>query len=186
MRGRSATVLCSAFLLWFAVEPVLAAPPPWAPAHGWRRKNDPFYVGYAGRQWSSDYGILAGRCDTDAVLTAVGAAAGGVIGNRTASAEHRTVATVLGAVIGGIVGNAIGDEIDKGDRACVGHSLELARTGQKIRWTNPENDVSFTLVPTRDLPDRCREFRLSAKRAGKTVPADFTACASPGGEWRIA
>ena len=28
---------------------VLASPPDWAPAHGWRKKNDPAYAGYSGR-----------------------------------------------------------------------------------------------------------------------------------------
>ena len=60
----------------------LADPPPHAPAHGWRKKNDPHYVGYTGRQLAYDYGIRSGRCDRDRshVATAVGAVAGGVIG----------------------------------------------------------------------------------------------------------
>lgn len=80
-----------------ALDLASAAPPPWAPAHGWRAKNDPFYVGYAGRQWSEDYGVTAGRCNTDSVLAAIGATAGAVIGNRAAREEHRTVATIVGA-----------------------------------------------------------------------------------------
>jgi len=36
--------------------PAFAAPPPHAPAHGWRAKHDPYYVGYTGRHWSDDYG----------------------------------------------------------------------------------------------------------------------------------
>ena len=62
----------------------LADPPPHAPAHGWRKKNDPYYVGYTGRQWTDDYGIRSGRCDRDRshMATAVGAVAGGVIGDR--------------------------------------------------------------------------------------------------------
>ncbi|MEZ5628509.1 MAG: hypothetical protein R3E34_13455 [Rhodocyclaceae bacterium] len=56
--------------------PVLADPPAHAPAHGWRKKHDPDYIGYTGRKWERDYGILDGRCSTEAV----GAVVGGVIG----------------------------------------------------------------------------------------------------------
>ena len=38
---------CSLLAFSFAA-PVLADPPPWAPAHGWRKKHDPNYVGYTG------------------------------------------------------------------------------------------------------------------------------------------
>jgi surface antigen len=168
---------------WFALEPALADPPPWAPAHGWRRKNDPFYVGYAGRQWSDDYGVISGRCNTDTVLAAIGAAAGGAIANRTASEENRAIATVIGAVVGGVVGNAIGEKIDKGDRACTGQSLELARVGQRVRWTNPATGLTYTVRPTRDLADQCREFELTARGTGKSGPFKLRGCARPTGEW---
>jgi surface antigen len=184
--SRSLAICLVLFGAWFVVEPVLATPPPWAPAHGWRRKNDPFYVGYAGRQWSDDYGVVSGRCNTDTILAAVGAAAGAAIGNKTASEGNRTVATVVGAVIGGVVGNAIGEKIDKGDRACVGHSLELARSGQRVRWTNPATGLSYTVRPTADLADQCRQFELAASGGKKKPkPATLTACATPDGVWRI-
>jgi len=48
--------------LTFVPVPAPADPPPWAPAHGWRKKNDPNYVGYTGKKWDKDYGIIEGRC----------------------------------------------------------------------------------------------------------------------------
>ncbi len=40
--------------------------------------------------WTEDYGVQGGRCNTDTVLTAARAPSGGaVIGNRTASPENR-------------------------------------------------------------------------------------------------
>jgi surface antigen len=184
---RKSKALSTALVLfgaWLAAEPVLATPPPWAPAHGWRQKNDPFYVGYAGHQWSEDYGVMGGRCNTDTVLAVVGATAGGVIANRTSSEENRTIATIVGAVVGGLVGNTIGEKIDKGDRACVGHALELARVGQKVRWTNPATGLAYTVRPTRDLPDHCRQFELSA-RSFNSGPLRLTGCARRGGEWEL-
>jgi hypothetical protein len=41
----------------------LAVPPAHAPAHGWRRKHDPTYAGYSGRNWERDYGVRSGSCD---------------------------------------------------------------------------------------------------------------------------
>ena len=52
--------------------PLLADPPGHAPAHGWRKKNDPHYVGYTGRTWQDDYGIRSGRCNREAVGAAQG------------------------------------------------------------------------------------------------------------------
>ncbi len=171
--------------VWFAMEPVLAKPPPWAPAHGWRRQNDPFYVGYAGRQWSDDYGVIAGRCDTDKVLAVMGAVAGGAIANQAASPENRVIATVIGAIVGGVVGDAIGKQIDKSDRACVGQALELARVGQRVQWTNPTTGVTYTVRPRHDLADRCREFELTTRGRSATGPVNLKGCAGDDGEWRL-
>lgn len=184
-KSKSLLVALAVLGAWFVAEPVLADPPPWAPAHGWRRKNDPFYVGYAGRQWSDDYGVISGHCNTDKVLAAVGAAVGGVIGNRTASEENRTIATIIGAVVGGLAGNAIGEKIDKGDRACVGHALELARVGQKVHWTSPSTGLAYTVRPTRDLADHCRLFELSTRDGKSSGPITLTGCGDPSGEWRL-
>src|SRR6266702_330081 len=81
LRLAVAAFLAVSFLL---PEVVVADPPPWAPAHGWRKKNDPNYVGYTGRKWDNDYGILDGRCDAAKVGTVLGGVAGGVIGSQVA------------------------------------------------------------------------------------------------------
>src|SRR5512134_2731273 len=124
---------------------VLAAPPDWAPAHGWRKKNDPSYSGYkgySGKDWDSDYGVRSGSCDRGRVGQViggvVGGVAGGAIGGEIAKdSEHRDVAIAAGAVIGAVVGAEVGRRMDKTDRSCVGHALELADTGQSVKWTNP-------------------------------------------------
>lgn len=162
-----------------------AAPPPHAPAHGWRKKNDPNYAGYTGDRWERDYGVRSGRCNTDEILAAVGAVAGGVIGNRTASDGNRTVATIVGAVIGGVVGAKVGDAIDDRDRACIGHSLELADTGRAVQWTNPQTRVAYVVRPTRNLDDGCREFEFVADRAGRKQKDRMKACRERGGAWEF-
>src|SRR5690606_27206668 len=106
--------------------PAPADPPPHAPAHGWRKKNDPTYVGYTGRKWERDYGIVDGRCNPAAVGAVLGGATGGVVGARVSRPDDPPIAIILGTAIGAVIGHAIGKEFDEADRACMGHALELA------------------------------------------------------------
>jgi surface antigen len=85
----------------------------------------------------------------------------------------------------GIVGDAIGKQIDKSDRACVGQALQLARVGQRVQWTNPATDQTYTVRPTRDLADRCREFELTTRGRSASGPVNLTGCAGDDGEWRL-
>jgi hypothetical protein len=81
------------------IVPAFADPPSQAPAHGWRKKHDPYYVGYTGHQWSNDYGIIDGHCNREAL----GAVLGGA-GRRdriaSGDGDGRVVAIVLGTVWG--------------------------------------------------------------------------------------
>ena len=179
-------VICCSLLL---AAPALAAPPDHAPAWGYRNKDKEKekgprkFHGYTGVEWEQDYGISGGRCDTDKVLTVVGAVGGAVIGNRTASPENRTVATIAGAIIGGVIGNKVGDAIDDGDRACLGHSLEVGSTGHAITWTNPRTRIAYRVEPVRDLPGGCREFRYRAGAGARS--ALMTACRKANATWEV-
>src|SRR3954469_2283540 len=136
-RSLAKALLAGCALLMTLAEPVLADPPPWAPAHGWRGKHEGRYVGYTGSEWDRDYGVLGGRCNRQAASQAVGAAAGAVVGGVIGSqvgGNNKGVATVVGAVIGSIIGTRIAAEVDDGDRACIGQSLELANRNAPIVW----------------------------------------------------
>jgi surface antigen len=188
--GGTLLVASAGTALLLASPAAQADPPPWAPAHGRRAKDRDrddddddgrHYRGYSGREWRDDYGVRSGRCNTDTILAAVGAVAGGVIGNRASSPDNRTVATILGAIIGGVVGAKVGDAIDDRDRACIGHSLELAGTGQAVAWRNPSTGIDYRVRPTRDLDGGCREFELSARGTAQKMMA----CRRDGGEWQF-
>lgn len=176
--------VCCALLL---ATPVLAAPPDHAPAWGYRNKDKSKgpakFRGYTGVEWEQDFGVAGGRCDTDRILTVVGAVGGAVIGNRTSSPENRTVATIAGAIIGGVIGNKVGDAIDAGDRACLGHSLEVGAIGKAVTWTNPRTRVAYRVEPVRDLPGGCREFRYRAGSDSKA--ALMTACRKADASWEV-
>jgi surface antigen len=166
--------------------PAPAEPPPHAKAHGWRKKNDPNYVGYTGKKWEKDYGVIEGRCNTAAVGAVLGGAVGGVVGSRIETRE-RPVAIVVGTVLGAVIGAKIGQTIDERDRACMGHALELAGAKKAVAWTNDATGVSYVLTPTRDFRDgkqACREFTTELSgRGGQADRMTGVACRRANGEW---
>src|SRR5262249_54506730 len=101
---------------------------------GWRKKNDPNYVGYTGKEWDNDYGVLNGRCDAAKVGTVLGGAVGGVVGAQVAKdSPNRPVAILIGTVLGAVVGNKVGAEMGEGDRGCIGHALELGGEQRPVK-----------------------------------------------------
>jgi surface antigen len=164
---------------------VLADPPSHAPAHGWRKKHDPYYVGYTGKQWEHDYGVVEGHCNREEIATAVGAVVGGVIGAQVGDDSGRVVAIIVGTVIGAAVGHAIGRELDNRDRACVGHALELASDGQGVRWQNESTGVSYVVTPLGAAGDDCRDFTLESSLDGKVESQRSRACRSGDGTWQM-
>jgi len=164
--------------------PVWADPPPHAKAHGWRKKNDPTYVGYTGKTWPQDYGVVSGRCQSDLILGVAGAAIGGVIGAQVGDGGGRTVATIAGVALGAILGTSIGRQLDKSDEACIGHSLELVPPGQPVRWTSATG-TAYTLTPVKDVGEDCREFKLAAAANGKRSSGTRVACRGGDGVWKL-
>jgi surface antigen len=169
----------------------LATPPSWAPAHGWRKQNDPTYAGYSGRTWDYDYGVRSGSCDRGRIGQVlggvVGGVAGGAIGGEIAKGStDRSVAIVIGAVIGAAIGSEVGRRMDKTDRSCVGHALELADYGQSVRWTNPNTRVTYQLTPLdAELGiDGCRQFRLIAHGSFGLSEGRTVACTDGSGVWQ--
>ena len=163
MTGKSAAVsLLLLAVAWSA--PTLGDPPDHAPAHGWRNKHhdddehhykhrdddEHYYVGYTGVRYDNDYEISSGRCNRQAMATAVGGVVGGVLASQVAKPENRTVATLIGAAAGALIGHKIGHELDEADRGCFGHALEIGAVGQRVVWTNESTHVRYELSPGRD------------------------------------
>ena len=184
-------VLWTVFTLVFVVALPLAAlakPPSWAPAHGWRRKHDPYYVGYRGHRWPDHYGVLHGTCNRAQIGAVLGGAVGGAVGSTVGKGETRTVAIVLGTVLGAVVGHEIGRGVDERDRACFGHALELTKSGHTVRWTNPEAGIAYALTPTRSLElggRPCRDFDFVVTAASGERSKSGRACRSDDGVWRF-
>jgi surface antigen len=184
VKSVSSILLCAVALSATA----FGQPPAHAPAHGWRKKHDPYYVGYTGKQWERDFGIASGHCDREEIATVVGAIAGGAIANRVAD-EHRTVATIVGAIAGAVIGTRIGRELDEADRACFGHALELAESGRRVVWTNEATGLRYEMSPGRPSPNHgaaCREYTLvTVAGRGERSSRTGVACQAEPGVWRI-
>jgi hypothetical protein len=99
-----------------APGPVAADPPPWAPAHGWRKKrdNDREEVVVVQRVRKS-----CGGLDNQAVGSTAGAAGGALLGNMAggSGSDGRLAGSVAGAAGGALLGGLIGRSADR-DRAC--------------------------------------------------------------------
>lgn len=164
-----------------------ADPPPWAPAHGWRKQHDPDYVGYTGKKWDRDYGVVNGSCNLQAVGAAVGAAVGGAVGSQVGKGEGRVIATILGTVVGAVVGSKIVRDIDNTDRACIGHTLELVGDGRSVSWVNPQTRASYVITPRRGFTrngQQCREFSTRVTTGGRAETVPGKACRGSDGAWK--
>lgn len=184
------TAAVTTFLIAVAVTPLAAVadPPSHAPAHGWRKKHDPYYVGYTGREWRDDYGIREGRCDRDRVGAALGAVVGGAIGAAVSDGDNRLIAILAGATIGAIIGHEIGDEMDDNDRACFGHSLELLEDGRYVLWDGAREGTRYRLTPDGRFERDgrvCRHFTLLREFSGRQVTRRGNACRFGEGDWRM-
>jgi surface antigen len=165
-----------------------ATPPDHAPAHGWRKKNDPYYVGYGGTRWDRDYAVLSGRCNREEIGAVLGGVAGGVVGRSVADRDERVVGTIIGAAVGALIGAKIGRELDQGDRACIGHSLEIGVDGRPIVWDNAVTGVRYELIPRggRKARDQaCRDFTLIVAYRGERVRHRTMACQQRPGVWEM-
>lgn len=167
---------------------VYGDPPPWAPAHGWRKKNDPYYTGYSGKQWDNDYGVVEGNCNREAVGAVLGAVVGGAIGSQIGRGSGRQVAIVVGTVAGAVIGAQIGRDFDNADRGCMGQALELAGDNRSVRWSNPDDGTTYLLTPVRGFQSAgrpCREFNFQTRHRGRTETGTGRACLRGDGTWEI-
>lgn len=161
-----------------------ADPPSHAPAHGYYKKHDDRkpkakrFQGRSGAVYVHDYGISAGRCNSDEIGTVFGGVSGAVIGGQVAGSDDRVVGMVVGGVLGAVLGHAIGESIDERDRACMGHALELGRPGVPVVWRNDGHRYHFT--PGAAVDEGCRRATVSVDGG---QPRAMMACPAGRGQW---
>ena len=159
-------------------------PPPWAPAHGYRR----------GRGKDKDYDlarlpidIASGSCNREEIGRVLGGIAGGVIGSEIGDGDGRLIAVAAGTMVGVIIGGEIGRSMDRADALCVDQALEHAPDGSRIIWTG--NDRQYAVVPKETYQDGngryCREYYMDAQVGGRTEEVFGRACRQPDGSWQL-
>jgi len=210
---RAAALALVAGLVAVDAAPAFADPPPWAPAHGRRDKEEKHkhkhkdrddgprtvyvydrerFPGYASF-FGLPLGLESGGCDRGLVGanlgTLLGAIAGGIGGSQIGSGSGKTAATIGGVLLGAALGNAIFRGMDGADQGCFVQTLERAPTGQQVIWNNPDNGARYTVVPTRTFEQSpgsfCREYTSRAVVGGRTEQVAGTACRQPDGAWKI-
>ncbi len=163
-------------------------PPPWAPAHGYRAREERGDRDDAAvyERHTRAFGILSGTCDRQALGAVLGGAVGAVVGSRVGSDQNRTVATVAGVIVGAVIGHEIGKRMDRADEACTGQVLERAGDHETVRWRNPQSGVEFLVTPLRTFEqgDRyCRTFETVAVSGSDRRARQENACRNPDGSW---
>jgi surface antigen len=121
---------------------------------------------------------------------AVGAVAGGLLGNQFGSGGGKVAATAIGAVVGGIVGSEIGRYMDQQDRMLAQQAeyeaLERGQSGQARQWRNPDNGHYGEIIPTRPYKRGvadCRDYTHKIYIDGQPQAMKGTACRNPDGTW---
>lgn len=97
--------------------PVLADPPPWAPAHGYRAKNGDVAYRYTDngvRYWRGEDGRYYCKRSNGTTGLLVGAALGALLGRAVDTDGDRAVGTIIGAAGGALLGR----EIERGRTRC--------------------------------------------------------------------
>lgn len=89
--------------------PAAADPPPWAPAHGKRAKEERrYYTSDNGvRYWRGDDGRYHCRKSNGTTGLIVGAAAGALAGRAVDTRGERATGTILGAAAGALLGREV-------------------------------------------------------------------------------
>ena len=171
-------------------------PPPWAPAHGYRRKhdNDRYSEHERGEEHhvaydpDRDFGIGQGTCRREAIGALLGGTFGAIVGSKVSSHDDKQLGIVTGAIIGVLVGRSIGRSMDEADQACTGQVLERAADRQSIAWNNPDTGVRYQVTPT-DTYQRdgryCREYVTNATIEGSRQTLHGTACRNADGSWQM-
>jgi len=143
-------------------------------------------------------GLSAAACSSDTGPkevggSAIGAAAGGFIGNAIGgSAGNRVAGTLIGAGVGGFLGNRIGATLDDEDKrrayAAEMQALETGPSGAPVAWRNPDSGRYGNVVPgpmyqVNGAP--CRQYTHTVFIDGQPQIQRGAACRNPGGTWTI-
>jgi hypothetical protein len=152
-----------------AAPAALANPPAYAPAHGWRAQQQPYYAAYDRYGRPVGYDTRRGSCNGDGVGAVLGAVGGGLIGGQVAKGDNQTIGILTGAAIGGLLGYQIGRSSDPD----CGRPSGVVQYGVPVRGYYPTVRGSYPrpaptyVVPVRrpaHVPDNARRVYVVPAR----------------------
>ncbi|MDX1485100.1 MAG: RT0821/Lpp0805 family surface protein [Alphaproteobacteria bacterium] len=164
-------------------------PPPWAPAHGYRRKHRGAGQYVERGEYRTPYGIDLGTCNREEIGAVIGGVAGGALGSRIGKGDGRLAATIVGTIAGAVIGGRIGRSLDEADETCMGQALEHAPTDRPVRWRNSSNGGEYEMIPQRTYQRGdgryCRDYTARATVGGRAQTVTGVACRRSDGTWDI-
>ena len=136
--------------------------------------NSKSFIGYTGKGWNSDFGVLRGQCDTR--LVQAEALKGNII-EQMAYVEVTEAFKIIFPESQAIESFAV-------DSYCFGHTMELVPSGQAVRWLNPANGVGVYLSPGAKS-DTCRTYLGVTVVNGEKKKFRGEVCSPSKGAWRV-
>jgi surface antigen len=160
-------------------------PPPWAPAHGYRRGGND----YVGLLAVPPLDLPTGRCNSAAIGQLLGGAAGAALGSQVGQGSGRIAAVIGGTIAGFMVGGEIGRAMDSADRLCADQVFEHGASAQEIQWQDAGSGRRYRMTPQdayRSPTGRfCRDFTMMADIGGRASEVVGMACRPADGSWKV-
>ena len=162
-------------------------PPPWAPAHGYRKKQ-------GGVAYALPPGLQGGRCQANllggpTVGGLLGAAAGGFVGSQIGQGRGQLAATAVGTLVGFVIGQEVGRTLTGTEETCFSRTFEHVPDRETIMWNDPQRGAQYQVMPVRTADASngmyCREYQAKATVGGKASETYGTACRMPDGSWKL-
>jgi hypothetical protein len=141
------------------------------PFHVANAKN---FIGYTGKSWNSDFGVLRGQCDAKLVQSE---ALKGTLTEQMAYVESNDTFKTIFTESQLVDAFAV-------DSHCFGHTMELVPSGQAVRWLNPVNGVGVYLSPGAKS-DTCRTYLGVTIVKGEKTKFRGEVCSPSKGAWQI-
>lgn len=162
-------------------------PPPWAPAHGYRRKMRQHDTAILLPTAPTSGAPLLGQCNREMIGQLLGGAAGAAVGSQIGDGKGRLAAIAAGTIIGVLVGGEVGRSMDRADALCMDEALENAPDGSTVIWASDRHEYEVTPQQTFQTADGsyCREYQANSSVGNDTVQTYGTACRQPDGSWQI-
>lgn len=132
------------------------------------------FIGYTGKGWAEDYGVLRGQCDAKRVQAeSLRSGLGGQMAYVETSEAFKAIFPQTELVDAAAV-----------DSFCFGHTMELVPSGQAVRWLNPVNGTGVYLSPGAKS-ETCRSYLGVTLINGEKRKFRGEVCSQEKGSWQI-